>query len=193
MFPIFKKPCRYARSIGVKILMDFKKKILKIRWVAAEKNGNGNLGDFGSRSGQNSENLDIANSLGNHTVNILHIFGGFCRFWQVVGLSIYLTLSTVFSTVNPIFLHDDLISRKNTIYMKNAEEWARFEIFWRKSWVFMFSLSKSTKTTEKYANYLLCGFLRNWLCPDFSGFYQIWDQNLPDFHFHFFRPSLNGF
>ena len=35
--------------------------------------------------------------------------------------------------------------------------------------------------------------LRNWLCPDFSGFDRIWDQNLPDYHFHFFRPSLNGF
>ena len=28
------------------------------------------------------------------------------------GLSIHLTFSTVFSTLNPIFLHDDLISRK---------------------------------------------------------------------------------
>ena len=33
----------------------------------------------------------------------------------VFGLSIHLTFSTVFSTVDPIFLHDDLISRKNTI------------------------------------------------------------------------------
>ena len=31
MFLLFKKPCRYAQSIGVNILMDFKKKILKIR------------------------------------------------------------------------------------------------------------------------------------------------------------------
>ena len=100
---------------------------------------------------------------------------------------------TTFSTVNPIFLHDDLISRKNTVYMKNAEERARFEIFWRKSWIFMFYLSKAAKTTGKYANYLLCGFLRNWPCSDFSDFDRIWYQNLPDFHFHFFRPSLNGF
>ena len=91
-----------------------------------------------------------------------------------------------FSTVNSRFLHEDLISRKKTVYMKNAEERARFEIFWRKSWVFMFSLSKPTKTTEKYANYLLCGFLRNRPCPDFSSFDRIWNQNLPDFHFHFF-------
>ena len=110
------------------------------------------------------------------------------------GLSIHLTFSTVFSTVNPIFLHDDLISRrKKTVYMKNVEERAGFEIFWRKSWVFMFSLSKPTKTTEKYANYLLCGFLRNRPCPDFSSFDRIWNKNLPDFHFQFFRPSLNGF
>ena len=54
----------------------------------------------------------------------------------VFGLSIHLTFSTVFSTVNPIFLHDDLISRKKTVYMKNVEERAGFEIFWRKSWVF---------------------------------------------------------
>ena len=101
--------------------------------------------------------------------------------------------SATFSTVNPRLLHEDLISRKKTVYMKNAEERAGFEIFWRKSWVFMFSLSKQTKTTEKYANYLLCGFLRNWRCPDFSGFDQIWDKNLPDLYFHFFRPSLNGF
>ena len=111
----------------------------------------------------------------------------------VFRLSIHLTFSTVFSTVNPIFLHDDLISRKKTVYMKNAEERVGFEIFWRKSWIFMFSLSKSTKITEKYANYLLCGFLRNWRCPDFLGFDRIWDQNLPDLYFHFFRPSLNGF
>ena len=109
------------------------------------------------------------------------------------GLNIHLTFSTVFSTVNPRFLHEDLISRKKTVYMKNAEERARFEIFWRKSWVFMFSLSKSTKTTEKHANYLLCDFLRNCRCPDFSGFDRIWDQNLAGIDFHFFRPSLNGF
>ena len=34
------------------------------------------------------------------------------------------------SIVNPIFLHDDLICRKKTVYMKNAEERARLEIFW---------------------------------------------------------------
>ena len=47
----------------------------------------------------------------------------------VLGLSIHLTFSTVFSTLKPIFLHDDLISSKKSIYMKNAEEQARFEIF----------------------------------------------------------------
>ena len=74
-----------------------------------------------------------------------------------------------FSTVNPTFLHEDLISRQKTVYMKNAQERARFEIFWRKSWIFMFSLSKSTKNTEKHANYLLCDFLRNRRSPDNFG------------------------
>ena len=42
--------------------------------MTAEKNENVNLVDFDPRSGQNPEKLDIANSLGNHTVNNLHIF-----------------------------------------------------------------------------------------------------------------------
>ena len=62
---------------------------------------------------------------------------------------IHLTFSTVFSTVNPIFLHDDLISRKKMVYMKNAEERVGCKTFWKKSWKFTSSLSKSTKTIEK--------------------------------------------
>jgi len=55
----------------------FQKKILENRWVTAEKNENENQGDFGTRSGQNLKNLNMANSLGNHTVNNLHIFRWF--------------------------------------------------------------------------------------------------------------------
>ena len=47
----------------------------------------------------------------------------------VLGLSIHITFSTVFSTLKSRFLHDDLISSKKSVYMKNAEERARFEIF----------------------------------------------------------------
>ena len=46
---------------------------------------------------------------------------------------IHLTFSTVFSTVNPKFLQDDLIFSKKSVYMKNAKGRAGFEIFWRKS------------------------------------------------------------
>ena len=59
------------------------------------------------------------------------------------------TFSTTFSTENPRFIHDDLISRKKMIYMKNAEERAWLKTFCQNSWKFTSSLSKSTKTTKK--------------------------------------------
>ena len=65
---------------------------------------------------------------------------------------IHLTFSTVFSTVNRIFLLEDLLLGKKSVYMKNAEERAGFKIFWRKSWKLTSSLSKSTKTTGKLCN-----------------------------------------
>ena len=52
--------------------------------------------------------------------------------------------------------------QKKMIYMKIAEERACLKIFCQNSWKFTSSLSKSTKTTKKCVNYLLCGFLRNW-------------------------------
>ena len=69
--------------------------------------------------------------------------------WYVFGLSIYLTFSAVFSTVNPRFLLEDLLFSKKSVYMKNAEGRAGFEIFWRKSWKFKSSLSNPAKTTQK--------------------------------------------
>ena len=53
---------------------------------------------------------------------------------------IHLMFSTVFSTANPRFLEYDLIFTKNTVYMKNAEEWAGLNLFWRKSWKLRFLL-----------------------------------------------------
>ena len=44
--------------------------------------------------------------------------------------------------------------------MKNAEERAGLKIFSQKLMKMKSSLSKSTKTIEIYANYLLCGFLK---------------------------------
>ena len=70
--------------------------------------------------------------------------------------------STSFSTVNPGFLQDDLFFSKKSVYMKNAEERARFEIFCRKSWIFKYSLSKPQKLIQNCAIDLRCGFLRNW-------------------------------
>ena len=70
----------------------------------------------------------------------------------VFGLSIHLTFSTVFSTLKPIFLHDDLISSKKSIYMKNAEERARFEIFCRKSWTLCSPCQNRQKPPENMQN-----------------------------------------
>ena len=70
--------------------------------------------------------------------------------------------STVFSTVNRIFLLEDLLLGKKSVYTKNAEERAGFKIFCRKSWKFVYSLSNPQKSPQNYAIYLLCGFLRNW-------------------------------
>ena len=39
--------------------------------------------------------------------------------------------SLTFSTVNPRFLHDDLLLSKKSVYMKNAQERAGFKIFCR--------------------------------------------------------------
>jgi hypothetical protein len=59
------------------------------------------------------------------------------------------------STQNPRFLHDELIFRKNMVYMKNAEERVGLKIFWPKILKMKSSLSKSTKTIENCAIYLL--------------------------------------
>ena len=59
MFVIILKLCGYARSTRVEILIMLDVKILEIRWVTVEKNENGNLGDFGHRSCQNLENVNI--------------------------------------------------------------------------------------------------------------------------------------
>ena len=89
--------------------------------------------------------------------------------WYVFGLSISPTFSTIFSTVNPIFLHYGLISRKKKVYMKNAEERAGFKTFWQKSWKLTSSLSKSTKTIEK-----LCKLFTVWFPKELtmSGYFQ---------------------
>ena len=70
--------------------------------------------------------------------------------------------STIFSTVNPRFLHDDLIFRKNMVYMKNAKERAGFNIFWRKPWKWSLPCQNLQKPLKNNTNHLLCGFLRNW-------------------------------
>ena len=46
------------------------------------------------------------------------------------------------------------------VYMKNAEERAGLKIFSQKLLKMKSSLSKSTKTVENCANYLLYGFLK---------------------------------
>ena len=67
-----------------------------------------------------------------------------------------------FSTVNPRFLQEDLLSQKKSVYMKNAEGRAWFEIFWQKSWKCSLPCQNQEKPSQNDANYLLCGFLRNW-------------------------------
>ena len=47
---------------------------------------------------------------------------------------IHVTFSTVFSTVNPRYLQEELVSSKKSVYMKNAEGRVGFEIFWRNPW-----------------------------------------------------------
>ena len=54
--------------------------------------------------------------------------------WNECFPLIHLTFATTFSTVNPTFLLEDLLLSKKSVYMKNAEERARFKIFWRKLW-----------------------------------------------------------
>ena len=87
---------------------------------------------------------------------------------------IQLTFSTVFSTQNPTFLHHELIFRKNMVYMKNAEERAGLKIFSQKLLKMKSSLSKSTKTVENCANYLLYGFLKELMMYSLSKFSPWW-------------------
>ena len=79
-----------------------------------------------------------------------------------------------FGTVNPIFLQDDLFFSRKSVYMKNAEQRAGFEIFCQKSWLFRYSLSKSTKTTPK-----LCNLFTVWFPKELVGhnFHTLRSQN----------------
>ena len=56
------------------------------------------------------------------------------------------------------------------VYMKNAEERAGLKIFSQKLLKMKSSLSKSTKTIEIYANYLLYGFLKELVMYSLSKF-----------------------
>ena len=74
-----------------------------------------------------------------HHGEILDFVSKYCRKREVNDWipthNTWITMfSTVFSTQNPRFLHDELIFRKNMIYMKNAEEQAGLKIFCQKSW-----------------------------------------------------------
>ena len=86
----------------------------------------------------------------------------------------YLTFPTSFSTVNLIFLQDDLFFSKKSVYMKNAEQRAGFETFCRTFWFFKYSLSKSTKTIPK-----LCNLFTVWFPKELVGhnFHTLRSQN----------------
>ena len=80
--------------------------------------------------------------------------------WNAQSKHITLVLSCFrrhFGTLNPIFLQNNLFFSKKSVYKKNAKQQAGFEIFFQKSWLFWYSLSKYSKTTPK-----LCHLFTVW-------------------------------
>ena len=97
--------------------------------------------------------------------------------------------STVFSTQNPRFLHDELIFHKNMVYIKNAEERAGLKIFCQKSWEWSPPCQNKRKPS-KIMQIIYCMFPKG--IDDvqiFADFARIWG-----FFFDFgFFPNIKKF